>query len=73
MKKKTEERINKIIEAEMKIVDEIIQNEQWYEGERRKVAIAETDPIVEDRVVKIFDKNADMILNETRRMANEEK
>ena len=41
------DKITKFVEAEMEVVDEIIQDETWYEGERRDCKVAEDDPKVQ--------------------------
>lgn len=60
-------KVAKMIEAKLDIVDKIIENETWYEGERRRRPVDPEDPVIYDKVCDIIEKNAGDIVTEAER------
>jgi hypothetical protein len=63
--KRVNKKVSEFIEEEMKLVDKIIEDETWLEGERRNESVDEGE--IADRVVEVFNKNADSIIHEAKR------
>ncbi len=58
-----------IIRAEIPLIQKIIRDETWYEGERRRCAVDSRDVEVRKRVADIVLKCSDKILEEATRIA----
>ena len=67
MESSESDKLNKFVKAEMEIVDEIIKDETWYEGERRQEPVDENDPKIRSKVVRIINQHAEAIVKEARR------
>ncbi len=53
-----------IIKAQIPLVKKIINDETWYEGERRHAPVAPDDTAVREKVLDIITRNGDKILTE---------
>jgi len=53
-----------LIKAEIPIVEKIIRDETWYEGERRGTPVNPNDPTVMSKVCNIISQNSDKIVKE---------
>ncbi len=53
-----------LIKAEVPLVEKIIRDETWYEGERRGSYVDPNDTRVQARVVDVVEKCADQIRDE---------
>jgi hypothetical protein len=53
-----------VIKAEVPLVEKIIRDETWYEGERRGTYVDPSDTRVQARVVDVVEKCADRIRKE---------
>ena len=60
-----------IIKAEIPLVEKIIRDETWYEGERRRCAVDPRDVVVRKRVTEVILQCGDKIWAEASRMVKE--
>lgn len=44
----------KIIELEIPVIRKMIEDECWYEGERRKAPVAPNDPVIRKRIAELI-------------------
>jgi len=65
---------SELIKAEIPIVEKIIRDETWYEGERRGAFVDPNDPTVQSKVVEVVEKCADKIRDEAiKKIGSDEK
>lgn len=53
-----------VIKKEAEVVSKMIDDETWYEGERRNMEVAKDDPVVKDKVCDILRDHGLKIYNE---------
>jgi hypothetical protein len=71
--KEAQKRPSGLIRAEIPIIEKIIRDETWYEGERRGHPVSPDDPAVIESVCRIVQKDGETILQEAKRIAEEKK
>ena len=60
-----------IIKAEIPLVEKIIRDETWYEGERRRCSVDSRDAAVRKRVMEVIIQCGDKIWAEASRIVKE--
>lgn len=53
-----------LIQAQIPIIEKIIRDETWFEGERRGHYVSETDTVVIRRVCRIIRRDASTIIEQ---------
>lgn len=46
--------LDPIVSRELPVIEKIIRDETWLEGERRRCAVAPTDPVVRENVCQVI-------------------
>jgi hypothetical protein len=71
-KKSSDSKAAEIIKAEIPIIEKIIRDETWLEGERRGAPVNSDDPLVLKKVCSIIEEKAPQIVAEAKQAIHSE-